>query len=103
MNDYVLDLGFVAFPNWWAVAIALIFLILYIIANVIPACVVVYFGLKERDFWYTPLMFIFMLVPFIGSMCGMYAIWDESERMSKFILLLLYALIFCVIGAVCAL
>ena len=29
MNDYILDLDFVAFPYWWAVAIALIFFILY--------------------------------------------------------------------------
>ena len=103
MNDYVLDLGFVAFPNWWAVAIALIFLILYVIANVIPACVVVYCGLKERDFWYAPLMFILMLIPFMGSLFGLYAMWDESERMTKFVLLLTYALIACVIGHACAL
>lgn len=103
MGSYVLDLGFFAFPNWWAVAIALIFLILYIIANVIPAFVVVYRGLKERDFWYTPLIFIFTLVPFIGSLFGLYTMWDESEKMTKFVLLLAYALIVCVIGAVCTL
>lgn len=67
MNDYVLDLGFIAFQNWWSVAIALIFLVLYVIANIIPACVVLYCGLKNRDFWYTPMMFIFMLIPFMGE------------------------------------
>lgn len=103
MNDYALDLGFIAFPNWWAVAISLIFLILYVIANVIPACVVVYCGLKEREFWYMPMMFIFMLIPFMGSLFGLHTMWDESERMTKFVLLLVYALIACVIGHACAL
>lgn len=101
MNDYVLDLGFIAFQNWWSVAIALIFLVLYVIANIIPACVVLYCGLKDRDFWYTPMMFIFMLIPFMGSLFGLYTMWDESERMTKFVLLLVYALIVCVIGVSC--
>ena len=103
MNDYALDLGFIAFQNWWAVAIVLIFLILYIITNVISACIVLYCGLKEREFWYMPMMFIFMLIPFMGSLFGLHTMWDESERMTKFVLLLTYALIVCVIGAVCAL
>ena len=97
MNSYVLDLGFVAFQNWLAVAIALIFLMLYVIANIIPACAYLLYGLKERDFWYTPLVLMLMLIPIVGSLFGLH-LWNESERMKKFLLLLVYGLVVCVIG-----
>lgn len=100
MSDYVLDLGFVAFYDWWTVMIALIFFVLYMIANVIPACFVLFCGLKEGDIWYTPMVFIILLIPFIGSLFGLNIMWDESERMVKFITLLLYGLIICMIGGV---
>lgn len=98
MNNYVLDLGFVVFYNWWAVAIALIFFMLYVITSVIPACSALYCGLKEREFWHTPMMFVFMLIPFMGSLFGLSTMWGESERMDKLVLLLVYGLIVCVIG-----
>ena len=102
MKEYVLDLGFIAFHDWWQVGIVLIFTILYVMANVIPAFVELYVGIKERDFWYTPLVFMFMLIPMLGSLLGLHFLWDDSEKGKKFLLALLYALIICTIGAVCS-
>lgn len=100
MNDYVLDLSFIAFQNWWSVAIVLIFLTLYVICNIIPACVFFYNSLKNEEFWDAPMIFFFMLIPFVGSLIGLYTMWYESYRMTKVILLLIYGLIVCTIGLV---
>ena len=103
MNNYVLDLGFVAFYNWWQVGIVLIFTVLYMIANIIPACAVMYYGVKERDFWYAPLEAMTMLIPFIGSLFGCHMMWEDNEFVSNFFVASIYGLIICMIGAVCAL
>jgi len=100
MEDCVLDLGYIVFPNWWSVAIALIFLLLYIIANIIPAFDFLYFCLKERKFWEAPMIFFFMLIPFAGSLIGLY-IMSESKIISGVALLLIYGLIICTIGSIC--
>lgn len=101
MNNYVLDLGLVAFYDWWTVVITLIFFVLYMIANVITACFFLFCGLKERDIWFAPMVCLILLIPFIGSIFGLHMMWDESERMKKFIISLVYGLIICTIGAVC--
>ena len=100
MEDCVLDLNFVTYPNWWSVEIALIFLIFYIIVNIIPAIEFLYFCLKERKFWEAPIIFFFMLIPFVGSLIGMY-IMSESKIMFGVILLLICKLIICMIGLIC--
>ena len=102
MKEYVLDLGIIAFHDWWSVGIALIFTIMYVMANIIPACVVLCRGIKEMDFWYTPLFVMMTLIPIVGSLFGLNLLWDESENAERFLLSLIYALIICIIGAVCS-
>lgn len=102
MKEYVLDLGLIAFHDWWQVGTVLIFAILYLIVNIIPACIAMYGGVKDKDFLYTPLLFMFMLIPMLGSLPGLHATWCSSDKARKLIIALLYVLIICTIGAVCS-
>lgn len=97
MNNYVLDLGFVAFVNWWQFGAVTILTILYFTANVIPAFIILYGCLKEREFWHTPLVFMTFLVPIIGSLFGM-QLMEDLFGWDKIYLVQIYIFIAIVIG-----
>lgn len=98
MNNYVLDLGFVAFENWWQFGAGAILTNMYLTANVVPAFIMLYAGLKNKDYWNVPLVFTLYLIPLIGSLFGMYMMKDLCGW-DKLYLLQLYIFLTIVIGA----
>ena len=71
MNDYVLNLGFVAFGHWWQfIAFAILF-IMYIVMNVLPASVLLAsFVKRKQNLIQLPFFLVFTLTPIVGTLVG---------------------------------
>lgn len=77
--NYTLDLGFVAFENWWQVSAFTALIILYLILNVIPAIKTLLYCITNKEMILeAPLFCLAILVPIIGSIMGAIA-WNENN------------------------
>lgn len=74
MEEYVLDLGIVAFISWWQFAFWLSLVALYLVFNVFPALLVLYCSVRWPSRWQDIFLefelFLLCLIPFIGSLVG---------------------------------
>lgn len=96
--NYVLDLGFVAFESWWQVSAAASVFALYIIFNVIPAVMMFFACITDKDtLLEMPLTVLLILIPILGSIMGA-VVWNEDKRVERIALLLTYLFIISVIG-----
>ena len=102
MNNPILFLG-IEFPNVWSLIFLCCIILVYIIANVIPALSCLYICIKGKsDLLYIPLYFIFSLIPFLGTMFA-FAFYDWNNFYDKILIILLYIIIISFIGMlICA-
>lgn len=99
MTEYVIPIGNSGLETWWQVAVVASFVIMYIIANVIPAATLLFGSIAKKDFTLEIPLFVFLLlVPFIGSLMGLMS-YEENERVNRTFLILLYVVI--ISGFVC--
>lgn len=102
MNNPILFLG-IGFPNVWSLIMLCCIILVYIIANVIPALSCPYICIKDGvDILYIPLYFIFCLIPFLGTMFA-FTFYEWDNRLNKILIILLYIIIISFIGMlICA-
>ena len=97
MNNPILFLG-IEFPNVWSLILLCCFILIYIIANVIPALSCLFFYIKDKsELLYIPLYFIFCLIPFLGTMFA-FTFYEWHDILNKILIILLYIIIISFIG-----
>ena len=102
MNNPILFLG-IEFPNVWLLILLCCFILVYIIANVIPALLCPYICIKDKaDPLYIPLYFIFCLIPFYGTVFAS-IFYEWNNMINKVFIIFVYIMIISFIGAlICA-
>ena len=96
--NYALDLGFVAFENWWQVSAFIALIILYLILNVIPAIKTLLYCITNKEMILeVPFFCLAILIPIIGSIMGAIA-WNENKKVYHIILFAGYMFLISVIG-----
>ena len=83
MDDYVLNLGFIAFGHWWQfIAFAILF-IMYIVMNVLPALVLLAsFVIRKQNLIQLPFFLVFTLTPIVGTLVGRF-FYEENGMVYK--------------------
>ena len=83
MNDYVLNLGFIAFGHWWQVVAFVILLIMYVVMNVIPAsALLASFIIRKQNLIQLPFFLVFTLTPIVGTLVGRF-FYEENSMVYK--------------------
>lgn len=102
MNNPILFLG-IDFPNIWSLIFLCCIILVYIIANVIPAFLCLYIYVKyKNDLLYIPLYFILCLIPYIGTIFS-FTFYDWNNLNNKVFIILVYIIIISFIGMlICA-
>lgn len=102
MNNPILFLG-IEFPNVWLLIFLCCIILVYIIANVIPALSCLYICIKDKgNLLYIPLYFLFCLIPFLGTAFSC-IFYEWNNILNKCFIILAYIIIISFIGVlICA-
>lgn len=93
MMECAIPIGNLGLETWWQVAIVASAVMMYIMANIIPAAMLLFTNIIKRKFTFeTPLFVLFLLIPIIGSIMGLLS-YKENGLVHRIFLALAYIIV----------